>query len=201
MTLRLILAGISGGLIAALLLSLGQNILELPLRREVIALAGLEQPASTAEMDALVLRNILIGIIFPTVLAAIYTQRAPHPRAVGWGEALLWGLGGFIALVLAPALSSPPSLYELPHQARPVWWLIGAAGALIGLSLLSFGQRWRWFGVVPLLLPPLLAPDSATDEVPALFVYVDLGLDLLFWLALALATAWVLRRMNAGFSA
>ena len=52
MTLRLILAGCAGGLIAALVLTLGQHILELPLRREALLLAGLDLPPPAQQMDA-----------------------------------------------------------------------------------------------------------------------------------------------------
>lgn len=206
MTLRLILAGCAGGLIAALVLTLGQHILELPLRREALLLAGLDLPPPAQQMDALILRNILFGVTVSILLAAIYTQRVPLPGRIGWGEAALWGLAGFAALALLPALSAPPSLAEMPPSGvnggdGSGWWLVAALGGIAGLAVLAFGRRWRWAGLVPLLLPAMLAPDSARESaiqmLPEGFVYVDLGLDLVFWLVLGLGTAWVLRRMNA----
>lgn len=204
MTLRLILAGIAGGLIAALLLTLGQHILELPLRRAALELAGLDLPPPNKQMDALILRNIAFSVVVSMLLAAIYVQRAPPPGQVRWREAALWGLAGFVALALLPALSTPPSLSEISPEGRSFWWLAAAAGAVFGLALLAFGRRWRWFGLVPALLPPVLAPESAIEAedsmLPPGFMLVDLGLDLLFWLALGLGTAWVLRRMSQAVS-
>jgi predicted cobalt transporter CbtA len=197
LTLRLILAGFSGGLIAALALTLGQHILELPLRQQAMLMAGLELPPPSRQMDAIIIRNILFGFVFSTLLAAIFTHRMPPRGEVSRVEALLWGLAGFIALALAPALTLPPTIDGLMHEDAPVWWLVAALGAIIGLAQLAFGRRGRWLGLLPLLGPALLAPESATAEAPEGFLYIDLALDLGFWLILGLVTAWVLRRMNA----
>lgn len=197
MTLRLILAGFSGGLIAALALTLGQHILELPLRQQAMLAAGLDLPPPSSQMDAIIIRNILFGFAFSTLLAAIFTHRVPPRGGVSRAEALLWGLAGFIALALAPGLTLPPTIDGLVHEDAPVWWLVAVLGAVIGLAQLAFGRRWRWLGLLPLLAPPLLAPESATAEAPEGFLYIDLALDLGFWLILGLVTAWVLRRMNA----
>ncbi|WP_428249374.1 CbtA family protein [Ferrovibrio sp.] len=196
MTLRLILAGFCGGVIAALALTLGQHILELPLRQQALLAAGLDLPPPSRQMDVIIIRNLLFGFVFSTLLAAVYTHRAPPEGRVSWREAALWGLAGFIALALAPGLTLPPTIDGLVHEEAPVWWLVAMAGAALGLGLLAFGRRWRWLGLPLLLAPPLLAPESAIEDAPEGFLYVDLALDLGFWLLLGLATAWVLRRMN-----
>ncbi len=68
------------------------------------------------------LANILTGVGFGLLLAAVFTLRG---RPVGWREGVLWGLGGFAVFALAPAVGLPP---ELPGTAaadlieRQIWW-------------------------------------------------------------------------------
>lgn len=148
------------------------------------------------------LSNLVIGVGFALMLAALYSLRAPGNS---W-QGVLWGLAGFATFNLAPAAGLPP---ELPGTAaaelvlRQYWWVGTAATTAAGLALMAFGKAW-WLRILGLLLLPLphlvgaphpdvhesLAPEALSEH----FIYVSLLCNALFWAALGLASAWLFSR-------
>lgn len=122
---------------------------------------------------------------------------------------LIWGLAGFIAVQLAPAIGLAP---ELPGLAaadltgRQVWW-VGSVGCTAGaLWLIAFGRNWAvWGAAVALLaLPHLIGAPEVTEmtgpvppELAAKFVGRSLGLGLAGWVLLGLLAASFWRRRAA----
>ena len=109
---------------------------------------------------------------------------------------LLWGLGGFVAIQLMPAIGHPP---ELPGnaaanlEARQMWWGLTAAASTIGVACLAFGKNWGvWIaGIAALALPHLIgAPHPSTltgptpPEIAALFTARSLGIGFFSWVIL-----------------
>ena len=126
----------------------------------------------------------------------------------GWRRGVAWGLGGFIAVNLAPALGLPP---ELPGMAaaellaRQTWWfatvLLTAAG--IALIFLSHGPIWRLSGVLVAALPHIYGaphPANLESNVPAIlaaeFVTASLAANLIFWAILGALTAATMARLD-----
>ena len=106
---------------------------------------------------------------------------------------LMWGLAGFAAVHLAPAVGLAP---ELPGaqaaalQARQAWWILCVAATAAGLGCLAFGRGWPVLagGVALILLPQLVgAPQAPTEAglVPpglaAAFVARSLGVAAVGW--------------------
>lgn len=139
------------------------------------------------------LANLLAGVGFALLLNAAITLRGGAPTLRG---GVLWGLAGFAAFSLAPALGLPP---ELPGSesadlaARQLWWLGTAAATAGGLALLAFGRgrATQAAAVMLMALPHLFgapAPErpggSAPPELAAHFAVLSLVAAALFWAAL-----------------
>ncbi len=120
----------------------------------------------------------------------------------------LWGLGGFAAFQLLPALGLAP---ELPGAsaagvaARQGWWLMTAAASAAGLAALVYAPGgWKAAGLALIALPHLLGaphPESFEGVVPpelsALFASRALGVGAVVWLALGAAAGWIWSRRAA----
>ncbi|GFE65004.1 CbtA family protein [Litoreibacter roseus] len=128
--------------------------------------------------------------------------RAGHvvtPRA-----GLIWGLCGFIAVQLAPAVGLSP---ELPGTVAPevemrqAWWLGTVIATTVALALIAFGRgTLSWIIATALILAPHIvgAPHLDTyygvapPELSAHFAARSLGTSALSWCLLGLiaATVW-----------
>ena len=117
---------------------------------------------------------------------------------------LVWGLCGFLAVQLAPAVGLPP---ELPGtvgaevELRQAWWLATIIASVAGLGLIAFGASALAVlsGFVILALPHLIgAPHLDTyfgvapPELASLFSTRSLGASALAWtlLGYCAATFW-----------
>ena len=121
---------------------------------------------------------------------------------------LLWGLAGFAATQLFPALGLPP---ELPGSAaaavaeRQVWWIMTAVLSGAGLAVLAWVQGpARCAGVVLIALPHLIAaphPEAfagvAPPEMAALFAARALGVGAIAWALLGGTAGWFWQRQAA----
>ncbi len=123
------------------------------------------QPANGFERTAYTaLFNVLDWIGFGLMLIGLLALLG---RPVTWREGFLWGLGGFVAFVIAPSLGLPPELPGIPAAPltpRQIWWVATAATTAIGLWLIVFRSRPLWAVLAILLIaaPHLIgAPDLA----------------------------------------
>lgn len=116
-------------------------------------------------------------------------------------QGLIWGLAGFIAVQLAPAIGLPPVLpgtIGADVDARQMWWLGTILASIVGLWTLAFGRGVLALGgVVLLALPHVIgAPVLATywgvapPELAAQFVTFSLGSAAAGWTCLGFLAAW-----------
>ncbi|MEI6835076.1 MAG: CbtA family protein [bacterium] len=92
---------------------------------------GLERNAYTA------LFNVVQWTGFSLCLAGLLVIAN---RPVTWREGLFWGLGGFVAVVLAPSLGLPPEPPGVPAAdfiLRQAWWLATVLATAIGIGLMA----------------------------------------------------------------
>jgi cobalt transporter subunit CbtA len=148
--------------------------------------------------------NLLTGIGFALLLAAGLALTG----GAGWHRGLLWGLGGYAAVVLAPSISLPPSvpgMPEAPLEARQLWWLATVVATAAGLFLLIRLRVWygALLGALCLVLPHLLgAPMPVVEEGPVPAAIVDgfrsatQTTNLVFWLVLGTATGFLFDRLS-----
>jgi cobalt transporter subunit CbtA len=149
--------------------------------------------------------NILMGIGFALLLAAGFALTGQD----GWRTGLYWGLAGFAAFMLAPAIGLPPEVpgaESAPLVERQLWWLGTIAATAGGLALMLLTRSWQWIaaGAALIALPHVigapqpahhggLAPDSLARE----FVVAVLVTGFLFWLALGALSGFFYKRFAA----
>ncbi len=135
--------------------------------------------------------SMLAGAGFAGMLAGVaLVFGGKITRQNGW----VWGLAGFIAVSLAPAVGLAPELPGMPAadlMARQVWWVGTIAATATALWVLAF-RREKW--AIPLalalaLVPHLVGAPQAADhssDVPAVlsaqFASLSLGANALMWL-------------------
>ncbi len=149
------------------------------------------------------LANVLTGIGFALILVAGFALRGED---VDGKKGVLWGIAGFAAFSLLPALGLPPEVpgsFAAELSARQGWWLFAAAASAVGIWLAVFA-RANWLKVVGILvvaLPHLVgAPHPAEfggnppPELAGHFVSASLVTAALFWVALGWLSGTFYRR-------
>lgn len=144
---------------------------------------------------------------FGLALGAGMALAARAGHAVDARRGLLWGLGGFLAVHLAPAVGLPPDLPGMiaaELAARQAWWALCVGATATGLAALAFGRSPPWIalGAALILMPHALGapqPPTPWGLVPpgltAAFATRSLGVAALAWAVLgALAGALAERR-------
>lgn len=116
-------------------------------------------------------------------------------------QGLIWGLAGFIAIQLAPAIGLPPELPGTPAAEigpRQMWWLGTLVVSALGLWVLAFGKGVVALSGVVLLLAPHVIGAPHLDaywgvsppELAAEFVTLSLGTAAAGWTVLGFFCAW-----------
>lgn len=148
---------------------------------------GLERSAYTLVADLL----MSIGFAFLLVGAIALSGQDVDLR-----RGLVWGLCGFAALSVGPALGLSPELPGMQSsdlQARQIWWVVTAVMTAGGLALifLTDPQLLKFVGAFLIVLPHLIgAPehDVYSGDVPAAlvskFAVTTMVVNGLFWLLL-----------------
>lgn len=158
---------------------------------------------------ATVLADIVIACGFGLLLSAGFAFREILAgRETDAVQGLLWGLGGFAAFSLAPALGLPPTL---PGTAvadlvlRQSWWLGTAIATAGGLGLVAFGRgtAWRAAGIALLVLPHLVGAPIPTAgaagpsaQLGAEFAAASLVIAAIFWTVLGSLGGWIYQRLG-----
>lgn len=163
------------------------------------AVEGHDHEAATPSDDRNLLTSLFFGVTYVAyglMLTAGFGLAAHFGKQIGLREGLLWGIAGFAAFQLAPAMGLSP---ELPGtmaadlNARQLWWLGTALATAIGLGSLAYGRGAAMLalGVVLLALPHVIgAPELdgfsgvAPPELAAAFAARSLGVGLIVWAAM-----------------
>lgn len=149
-----------------------------------------------------ILSMVAIYIGFALMMVAALAFAESKGIVVTARRGILWGLGGFAALQLFPAMGLPP---ELPGMLaaellpRQIWWVSTVAATIIGLVALVFGKNWtHWGGGLLVLAAPHIigAPHPAIfggtvpPELAAEFAGLSLGVGAICWAVLGLLSAY-----------
>ena len=169
---------------------------------------GLERTAYT------LLANIFASIGFAAmVMALMCLSWLKRNRNISWSQGSLWGLAGFTALFLAPAIGLPPEIPGMVAAAvehRQIWWTLCALSVAIGLGIFAFTPiRVKALGLLFLAIPYIVGapqvnapmfrhPDPSVVqtlvELHQQFVVVSGISSLVFWLVLGLACRFAFNR-------
>lgn len=162
-------------------------------------------PADGAERTLYTsLSTVLIGVGFSLVLlAAMAIIGVP----INVRSGLAFGVAGFAAVGLAPALGLPP---EIPGsgaaavEVRQIWWVFTALATAGGLAALLLTGRlaWQAAGIVLIAVPHIIgAPhppayaSTAPAELAGHFVAASLVVSAVFWALLGSASGAVYQRI------
>ena len=155
------------------------------------------------------LRNLLT-VLFHTllycgygmILVAGFALVERYGKRVTAREGLLWGIAGFVATQLAPAMGLEPELpgtLAAPLLDRQIWWAGTALCSGAALAMLGYGRSLVWVAAAALLLavPHIIgAPELETfsgvapPELAASFAARSLGLGLAAWALLGWLAGW-----------
>ncbi len=175
---------------------------------EAVADAATETHDATEGETSAIERNGMTVLVYALtytgyalLMVAGFALSEQFGRKVEARQGLFWGLAGFAALQLAPAMGLAP---ELPGtmaadlSARQLWWLGTVLATGGGVALLSFGRGVAvWVAAAVLLAAPHVigAPHLeafsgiAPPELAAEFAARSLGMALVSWLALGAIAA------------
>ncbi|WP_417844194.1 CbtA family protein [Thalassospira sp.] len=151
------------------------------------------------------LANIVIGVGYALLLCAGIVLRG---KDITIRQGIMWGMGGFMAFSLFPALGLPPELpgsVAAPLEARQIWWLSAAIGGAAGLALIAFGKGWvyKLIGLVAIITPHIYGAPHVEEalggalpaELAAEFAIASIITSAAFWLVLGgLSGAFLARR-------
>ncbi|WP_426034012.1 CbtA family protein [Cypionkella sp. TWP1-2-1b2] len=174
---------------------------------------GHEHKHEAAEEDGAASRNAWTSLFFGLAyvgyalfLVAGYGLAEVFGKRVTLREGLLWGIAGYAAFQLAPAMGLEP---ELPGTmaadltARQIWWIGTALCTAAGLGLLGYGKGVASvIGAVLLLAIPHVigAPELesysgvAPPELASTFAARSLGVGLIVWSAMGALSGWLWSR-------
>ena len=152
--------------------------------------------------DALsIIFTMLLNTGYALILIALMSLRQQSGDELTPHKGIIWGIAGYVAVHLAPALSLPP---EVPGVAaadvelRQIWWVCTVAATSLGLWLIAFSRKTTRIipAIILILLPHLIgAPEAdvftgpAPTEIGALFASRALGIGLASWALLGYFSA------------
>jgi cobalt transporter subunit CbtA len=154
------------------------------------------------------LASVVSAVGFGLLMVGVaFTFKIPFTRSNAW----IWGLCGFLAVSLAPAISLPPELPGMPSadlNSRIFWWAGSVVMTAMGLASLYYvyvGKR-AWSPAVTFLLWPHVIPVPQAvaehgNKVPALlaiqFVTSSLAANLVMWLVLSIVMGFALQKFES----
>ena len=210
MLTRIITTALFAGFIAGVIAAILQFLLVQPLLLHAelfeggdlthFGATGAGTPAQVAWSGFDPMRDLL-SLVFTALiytgygflLVAAIAFAADRGNEVTTRTGIIWGVAGFVAVQLTPAMGLPP---ELPGAgaadvaARQVWWLGTLFATALGLWLIAFGEgSVAWIiGVTALAIPHIIGapePDLLVGPVPpeiaAHFAARALGVGLVAW--------------------
>ena len=148
--------------------------------------------------------NVGMGIGFALLLAAAFSLRGNN---VSWRQGLVWGLGGYAAFFVLPAVGLPPELPGTESSAlhdRQAWWLLTVTLSATGIVLLALARGWAWkvAGAVLIAMPHLIGaphPESHTALAPPdllrTFIVATAIANAVFWAVLGAGSAIAFKRL------
>jgi cobalt transporter subunit CbtA len=150
---------------------------------------------------ATTLTAVMTGAGFAAVLAAVsLISGVPITRQNG----MIWGLCGFLAVTLAPALGLPPVLPGMTGDdlvARQIWWSGTIAATAAGIFLIATRAAVWAIALAVLLIalphligaPPATNADSAVPAgLAAAFAANAIAANAIFWLLIGQFLGWAL---------
>ena len=139
--------------------------------------------------------SLLAGAGFAAMLAGVsFLSNIPITKKNG----MIWGICGFLAVAVAPAVGLPPEVPGMPVAdllSRQIWWACTIAATGTGIYLVAIRpELWAKVSAVVLIaLPHIIgapiAPNTPTTVPPSLageFVANSIAAAAVFWCVMGL---------------
>lgn len=223
MTRQILSSAVFAGLLAGLAAALMQFVFVIPVllegelfetgQRVHFAASGSPQserggPGLGGEMGRhamTVFFNLVTYTGYALILVALMALTERRGGRITARSGLVWGLAGFVAVQLAPAIGLPPELPGTPAAEvgpRQVWWAATILLTAAGIALIAFSRgALPWAGAALIALPHLIgAPHLDTywgvapPELAAHFTTLSLGAAAAGWALLGFLCAWFWER-------
>jgi cobalt transporter subunit CbtA len=153
--------------------------------------------------------SLLAGAGFAVMLAGVsFLTNIPITKQNG----LIWGVCGFMAVAVAPAVGLPPEVPGMPVAdllSRQIWWVGTIAATGTGIYLIAMRpELWaKVLAVVLIALPHIIgapiAPNTPTTVPPGLageFVANSIAAAAVFWCVMGLLLGHALDRYQKDLS-
>ncbi len=147
--------------------------------------------------------SLLAGAGFAAMMAGIsFLTNIPITKQNG----LIWGVCGFLAVAVAPAVGLPPEVPGMPVAdllSRQLWWTGTVAATGVGIYLIAIKpELWaKVLAVALIALPHIIgapiAPNTPTTVPPGLageFVANSIAAAAVFWCVMGLLLGYALDR-------
>jgi cobalt transporter subunit CbtA len=151
----------------------------------------------------------LIYVAYAMILVAGFGLARTFGISIGAQQGLMWGIAGFVAFQLAPALGTPPELPGTPAPDlgdRQVWWWFTVVATATGLALLAYRRGIAFVVIAAALLaaPHVIGAPTlegfggvAPPEVAAAFAARVLAVGLAVWALMGWVAGYVWERDGA----
>ena len=161
-----------------------------------------EEPSPVMRNALTVLFHTLLYCSYALILVAGFAIAERYGKRVTAREGLLWGIAGFVAVQLAPAMGLEPELpgtLAAPLLDRQIWWAGTALCSGAALVMLGYGRSLLWVALAAglLVVPHIIgAPELPTfsgvapPELAASFAARSLGLGLATWALMGWLAGW-----------
>ena len=166
-----------------------------------------DEPEGLAKRYALAFfADFIVFVGWGLIMVAGFAAAEHFGHKVTLTSGLLWGIGGFVAVHMAPALGLPPELPGTPApelELRQFWWLTTVIATALALGLFAFGQGALHIviGLAMLIAPHLIgAPHLdgyaglAPPELAGEYVARSLAVSMAIWVVLGLAAGYFWNR-------
>jgi len=157
--------------------------------------------------------DFIVFVGWALVMVAGFAVADRFGHKVTLKNGLLWGIGGFVAVHMAPALGLPPELPGTPAaelELRQLWWLTTVIATALALGFFAFGHNVLHIGIglVLLIAPHLIgAPHLngyaglAPPELSGEYVARSLAVSMAIWVVLGLSAGYFWNREASAKSA
>ena len=204
---RILLCALAAGFAAGLAVTIAQMATVLPLIEQAVAIEQMTPPGAAVDGPSLLetfLANAVTGVGFGFLLLGAIAMAG---RPVDFRRGLIWGVGGFFAFALLPALGlppKPPGVPGPPLAEAQTWWLLCIVLSAVGLLIGAFSKRWagRIFALALIVAPHVWgAPpvfgtiDPALQAMMLEFRLASLTTSAIFWSVLGGTAGLVYRKV------
>ena len=150
--------------------------------------------------------DFIVFVGWGLIMVAGFAVADRFGRKVTVKDGLLWGIAGFTAVHMAPAIGLAPELPGTPAaelELRQLWWITTAIATALALALFAYGRSALFVvaGLALLIAPHLIGAPRldgyaglAPPELSGEYVARSLAVSMAIWAVLGLAASYFWNR-------